>query len=98
MRSFRVRMAAAPAVAMVLDAPAVAMLLDAPAVAQGSSCLEGLGALDRRMEQDGFWLSGHLSGRGQAGVATPPGMEPDLGMRALGLVAPARHPVEAGGE
>lgn len=55
MRSFRIGTAAGVA---------AAMLLAGPAAAQGSSCLDELGALDRRMEQDGFWLSGYRASLG----------------------------------
>ncbi len=55
--------------------------------AAAGSCLDALGALDRRMEGDGFWLSGYRASHGWTGVATPPGTEPNLGVRAPGLVA-----------
>jgi hypothetical protein len=79
MRGFRTGMAAAVA---------AVMMLGGPAAAQGLSCLDGLGALDRRMEQDGFWLSGYRASLGWTGVATPPGTEPNMGLRAPGLLAP----------
>jgi hypothetical protein len=70
---------------------AVATLLAGPAAGQSpqaASCLDGLGALDQRMEQDGFWLSGFRASLGWTGVATPPGTEPNMGRRAPGLMAP----------
>lgn len=70
---------------------ALVTLLAGPAAAQGApsaSCLDSLGALDRRMDQDGFWLSGYRASLGWSGVATPPGTEPNMGVRAPGLVAP----------
>jgi hypothetical protein len=70
---------------------AVAMLLAGPSAGQtvsATSCLDGLGVLDHRMDQDGFWLSGYCASLGWTGVPTPPGTEPNMGMRAPGLAAP----------
>jgi hypothetical protein len=82
MHGFATRVAAGVTAAMLLAGPSGARS------ASAASCLDGLGALDRRMEQDGFWLSGYRASLGWTGVATPPGTEPNMGMRAPGLVAP----------
>jgi hypothetical protein len=67
--------------------------------AEAGTCLERLSTLDRRMEQDGFWLVGYRANLGWTGVSTPPGTEPNVGTRAPGLPrlgsAPAR---DAGSE
>jgi hypothetical protein len=85
MRAFTTGVAAAVVAAAMLAGPGAAGA--APA-----TCLDGLNALDRRMEADGFWLSGYRASLGWTGVATPPGTEPNMGMRAPGLAAPDAGP------
>jgi hypothetical protein len=64
--------------------------------AAAATCLDGLGALDQRMEQDGFWLSGYRANPGWTGVSTPPGTQPNMGMRAAPMADAAPVPGAAG--
>jgi hypothetical protein len=75
-------------------AVAAGTVLAGAAVAQpaGGRCLDDLGALDRRMDGDGFWLSGYRASLGWTGVATPAGTQPNLGLRAPGLAGPELSP------
>ncbi|MCB4821321.1 PRC-barrel domain-containing protein [Roseicella aerolata] len=59
----------------------------------GTACQEALAALDRRMDAEGFWVSGYRASFGWSGVSAPPGTEPNLGARAPGLVAAGGAPV-----
>jgi sporulation protein YlmC with PRC-barrel domain len=87
------------ALALMLANPAAAQAPTAPAPgAVQAGCLEGLTALDQRMEEDGFWLAGFRASHGWTGVSAPPGTQPNLGGRAPALVGsmPAAGATTAG--